>query len=66
MDERIIVEPGDPAPVDGTYEVVDSLGREAGIQTTVKKGEALPSTMLGYKWRLQSTTRNSFSSISDT
>ena len=54
MNQRIIVEPGDPAPIDGTYEAVDSLGRESGIHIVVRKGEHLPGTIHGHKWRLQS------------
>ena len=57
MNEQITVEPGDSAPVGGTYEVVDSLGRQMGVEATVQTGETLPSTMRGYKWRLKGTTR---------
>jgi hypothetical protein len=53
LDKPILVEPETPAPADGSYEEVDGLGRATGVQTAARKGERLPSTRHGYRWRLR-------------
>jgi hypothetical protein len=54
LDKPVFVEPGQPAPVSGTYEEADSLGRTTGTQVAVQKDELLPDARYGYRWRLHS------------
>jgi hypothetical protein len=54
LDKPTFVESGQPAPVSGTYEEADGLGRTTGARVAVQKGEVLPDARYGYRWRLHS------------
>lgn len=53
LDKPILLDPETPAPLDGSYEEVDGLGRVTGVRVAVQKGEWLPSPRYGYRWRLR-------------
>jgi len=53
MDAPLLLKPGDPSPVDGIYDEVDTIGRPSGRHVSVRKDERLPDSLHGYKWRLR-------------
>jgi hypothetical protein len=48
----IEVEPSNPAPVSGVYEETNVLGGQTGVRVTVGKGDQLPPSPRGFRWRL--------------
>jgi hypothetical protein len=46
------IQPGGFAPVPGTYEEVDVLGKPTGNRVAVHEGEQLPRSPRGFGWRL--------------
>ena len=49
MDAPLLLKPGDPSPVDGIYDEVDTIGRPSGRHVSVRKDERLPDSLHGYK-----------------
>jgi len=48
----IVLEPGDPVPVPGSYEELDLSGRPTGKVFQFRSGESLPRQPRHRSWRL--------------
>lgn len=45
--------PGESAPTNGTYELLNPLGTPAGTRVEVQAGQALPPARFGWSWELR-------------
>ncbi|HTW26043.1 MAG TPA: hypothetical protein VME92_02855 [Acetobacteraceae bacterium] len=43
-------QPGDPAPMTGTYEMLSVFGTATGVRREVAAGESLPPAPLRHSW----------------
>ena len=48
----VLVNPGEKAPVTGTYEPIDPSGKVVAMLATMQRGAKLPDLPQGYRWRL--------------
>jgi hypothetical protein len=55
----ILVDPGDEAPMTGTYEPIDATGKPVPMLVTGQQGKPLPNLPKGYRWRLMEPNRTS-------
>jgi hypothetical protein len=52
MSRRPEHHPTDKAPASGNYELLNIFGTPTGETVTVNKGDSLPASARGYRWRL--------------
>jgi hypothetical protein len=52
MPRRDEHDPTDKAPASGKYELLNIFGTPTGELVTVREGDRLPASALGYRWRL--------------
>jgi hypothetical protein len=52
MARRAEHDPTDTASASGNYELLNIFGTPTGETVTVRKGDRLPASALGYRWRL--------------
>jgi hypothetical protein len=52
MAERSEHDPGDPAPAEGEYEMLNIFGSPTGIRVTLMHGHPFPAAPRGHRWVL--------------
>jgi hypothetical protein len=51
MAEQSEHNPGEDAPADATYELLNVLGAATGIEIALLRGSQMPAAPLGQRWR---------------